>query len=136
MSRLLLAYVGTLVTFGVLDLLWLGFVAKGFYQSQVGGLLLPRPNLVPALLLYCLYAAGVVLFVVIPAQDAGSLMRAVALGACFGLVVYATYDLTNLAILNGWTIGVALVDILWGTAVTAAAAAAGFALSRLAAGAA
>lgn len=136
MSRLLLAYVGTLVTFCVLDLLWLGFVAKGFYQAQVGSLMLPRPNLVPALLLYALYAAGVVAFVVIPAQEAGSIVRAVALGAFFGLVVYATYDLTNLAVLNGWTVPVAIADILWGATVTAAAAAGGYALSRLAAGAA
>jgi uncharacterized membrane protein len=133
MSRLVLAYVGTLVTFCVLDLLWLGFVAKGFYQAQVGDLLLPRPNWLPALLLYSLYAAGVVWFVVVPAQQADSLVRAVLAGAAFGLVVYATYDLTNLAVLKGWTVGVAIADILWGAAVTAASAAGGFALSRLAA---
>jgi uncharacterized membrane protein len=134
MSRLLLAYVGTLVTFGVLDLLWLGFVAKGFYQAQVGPLLLARPHWGAALLLYALYAAGVVFFVVAPAQDAAGWTRALAHGALFGLVVYATYDLTNLAILKGWTVGVAVADILWGAAVTAASATAGHALSRLAAG--
>ena len=101
MSRLLLAYVGTLVTFCVLDLLWLGFVAKGFYQAQVGPLLAARPNWGAALLLYAVYAAGVVLFVVAPAQDVASWPRVAVLGALFGLVVYATYDLTNLAILRG-----------------------------------
>jgi uncharacterized membrane protein len=134
MSRLLLAYVGTLVTFCVLDLLWLGFVAKGFYQAQVGPLLAARPNWGAALLLYAVYAAGVVLFVVAPAQDVASWPRVAVLGALFGLVVYATYDLTNLAILKGWTVGVAVADILWGAAVTAASATAGHALSRLAAG--
>ena len=84
MYRLLLAYVGTLVTFCLLDLLWLGFVAKGFYQAQVGPLLLARPNWGAALLLYALYSAGVVFFVVAPAQDAAGWTRALAHGALFG----------------------------------------------------
>jgi len=76
----------------------------------------------------------VVLFVVIPALDAGSWQRALRFGALFGFVVYATYDLTNLATLKGWTAGVAVADILWGATLTGAAASAGFALSRRLAG--
>lgn len=133
MTRLFLAYAGALLTFVALDFLWLGFVARGFYQAQIGPLLLPRPNWAPAALLYVAYAAAIVFFAIAPAQDEGSLARALLTGALFGLVVYGTYDLTNLATLRGWTVGMAVADALWGGVVTAAAAGAGFALSRLAA---
>jgi uncharacterized membrane protein len=83
-----------------------------------------------------LYAAGVTGFVVVPALDGGSLVGVLAVGAAFGLVVYGTYDLTNLAVLRGWTPAAAAVDVAWGAAVSAAAAAAGFGLARLAAAAA
>lgn len=132
-TRLLLAYAGTLVAFAVLDLVWLGYVAHRFYQSQVGALLRTPPRWWAALLLYAVYAAGVTAFVVAPALDAGSLVHALVAGAAFGLVVYGTYDLTNLAVLRGWTVRVAVADVAWGVAVTAVAAAAGFGLARLAA---
>jgi uncharacterized membrane protein len=133
MTRLFLAYTGALLTFVALDLLWLGFVVKGYYQAQVGPLLLATPNWIAAALLYLAYAGGIVFFVILPALEAGSLARALGAGALFGLVVYGVYDLTNLATLRGWTVGVAVADILWGAAVTAAAAGAGFAVTRLAA---
>ena len=136
MTRLLLAYTGTLVAFALLDLVWLGYVARGFYQSQVGALLRSPPRWWAALLLYALYAAGVTGFVVVPALDGGSLVGVLAVGAAFGLVVYGTYDLTNLAVLRGWAPAAAAVDVAWGAAVSAAAAAAGFGLARLAAAAA
>ena len=133
MTRLLFAYTGTLVAFALLDLVWLGYVARGFYQSQVGTLLRSPPRWWAALLLYAVYAAGVTGFVVVPALDGGSVASALAAGAAFGLVVYGTYDLTNLAVLRGWTTAAAAVDVAWGAAVSAAAAAAGFGLARLAA---
>lgn len=131
----LLAYVGTAVAFVALDFLWLGFIAKGFYQGQVGGLMASPPNFLAAGLMYLLYSAGLVGFVVLPALEAGSLGRAAVMGALLGLVVYGVYDLTNLAVLKGWTVPVAVVDILWGTVVSAASASAGYALARLAGGA-
>lgn len=133
-ARVALAYAGTIVAFVVLDLLWLGVIAKGFYQSQVGSLMASPPNFVAAGALYLLYAAGITGFVVLPALDAGSLVRAGLGGALLGLVVYGVYDLTNLAVLKGWTLPVTLVDMLWGAVVTAASASAGFALARLAGG--
>jgi len=136
MTRLLIAYAGTLVAFALLDLAWLGYVARRFYQSQVGTLLRAPPRWGAAALLYVGYAAGVTGFVVAPALDAGSLQQAWLAGAALGLVVYGTYDLTNLAVLRGWTTAAAIVDIAWGTVVTAASAAAGFGVARLAAGAA
>lgn len=130
--RLILAYFGTLVAFCAIDFVWLGFIAKPFYQAQVGGLLLGRPNLAAAALLYVLFAAGLTGFVVLPALDAGSFWRAVIAGAIFGFVVYGVYDLTNLATLKGWTVAVAAADMAWGAAVSGAASAAGYGAARLA----
>ena len=133
MTRLLVAYAGTLAAFALLDLVWLGYVARGFYQAQVGALLRSPPRWWAAALLYAVYAAGVTGFVVAPALDGGSLAAVLGVGAAFGLVVYGTYDLTNLAVLRGWTPAAAAADVAWGAAVSAAAAAAGFGLARLAA---
>jgi uncharacterized membrane protein len=125
------AYVGTLVTLAALDFVFLGIVARSFYQSEIGPLLAPTRYLAAGLL-YVLYAAGIVGFAVLPALDAGSAGRAAAAGALLGLVVYGVYDLTNLAVLKGWTVTVSVVDVLWGIVLTAAGASAGFGLARLA----
>jgi uncharacterized membrane protein len=81
-----------------------------------------------------LFAAGVVIFVVAPALDGDSLQHVLLRGALFGFVGYTAYDLTNLATLKGWTVGVAIVDLVWGAVVTGLAATAGFMLARLAGG--
>ena len=85
-------------------MLWLGVVARGFYRRQLGGLLADQVNWAAAIVFYLLYIAGIVFFVTLPAARAGSLARALATGAFFGLVAYATYDLTNLATLKGWPV--------------------------------
>ncbi|MFO1312710.1 MAG: DUF2177 family protein [Burkholderiales bacterium] len=131
MTRWITAYFATLVAFCVLDFLWLGFVAKGFYQAQVGPLMLPRPNLLPAAILYALCSAGLLAFAIMPAPSLG---RAALAGAFLGLVVYGVYDLTNLAVLKGWTVPVALVDMAWGTVVCAASSSVGYGAARLASG--
>lgn len=130
MSRLAIAYVATAMAFCGLDFLWLGYVAKGYYQAQVGTLLLDKPNLAVAAAFYALYIVGVLIFAVLPALEAGSATRAIAAGALFGFFAYATYDLTNLATLKGWSVGIALLDIAWGTVVTGAAAFAGALAAR------
>jgi uncharacterized membrane protein len=132
MTPLLAAYAAAAFAFCLADFLWLGFVAKGFIASQVGALVLDRPNWTAAAIFYALYLAGVVFFAVRPALAEGSLGGAVLHGALFGFFCYATYDLTNLATLKGWTLPMALVDIGWGTVVTAIAAAAGFLGARAA----
>ena len=132
MNRFLLAYAGALAAYCILDFIWLGVVAKGFYQSQVGELMAARPVWPAAILLYALYPLGIVYFAAAPAMSEGALGTALLRGALLGLVVYGTYDLTNLAVLRGWTVTASVVDALWGGVVTAAAAAAGFALARLA----
>ena len=113
------AYLATLVPFIVLDALWLGLVAQTFYQSQIGFIMAKNPIWAAAIVFYLLYVAGMVVFTVQPSLNAGGLGRAAARGAFFGLVAYATYDLTNLATLQGWPITVTIVDLIWGASVSA-----------------
>lgn len=116
---------------GVLDFIWLGFVAKQLYRDEIGQLLLDKPNMVAAMAFYVIYVVGVVLLVVNPALAKGSLMHAVGYGALFGLVAYATYDLTNLATIKGFSLKVVLIDLAWGAFITAMMAGAAYwAVSR------
>jgi uncharacterized membrane protein len=125
MTRSLIAYLVTLLVMVTLDLLWLGLIAKPVYQQGIGHLMAERPNLTVALLFYAVYAVGLVVFAVLPhAADAGWAKAAFA-GALFGFFAYATYDLTNLATLKGWPVGVSLLDMAWGSTVSAAASVAG-----------
>lgn len=119
-----------LVTFLALDLLWLGVVARGFYVNQLGHLMRPDVRWGAAFLFYAIYLLGVVVLAVLPALEVGSLTRAAGLGALLGLVSYAAYDLTNLATLAGFPARMVLVDLVWGTVLTAAVASATFAVGR------
>lgn len=105
--------------FFAIDMLWLGVVARSFYQAQIGSLLKDDVNWTAAFLFYGIFLVGVVVFVLMPAVDKKSLMHAVMYGAFFGVVTYATYDLTNLATLKSWTLTVTVVDIVWGGVLSA-----------------
>lgn len=109
---------GLVVLLGM-DLLWLGVVAKGFYQRQLGHLMRPDVQWGAAVAFYLIYVAVVVLIVVLPAIEKRSLSRAIIFGALFGLAAYAAYDLTSLALIRDFPATVALVDLLWGTTLTA-----------------
>ncbi|MFM8558806.1 MAG: DUF2177 family protein [bacterium] len=104
-----------------LDLVWLGLLAPPLYQSQVGQLLRAQPDLVAATLFYALYLVGVNEFVV-HAERGASVRRVALRGALFGLVAYATFDLTALALIRGWTVLVTVVDLAWGATLTAVVA--------------
>jgi len=117
-----LLYGLALVVMLPLDIVWLSTVGTGFYRDQIGGLLLDQPRLVPAAAFYLLYGAGVVIFAVSPAVAGGSALQAALWGALFGFFDYMTYDLSNLATLRGFTTAFALVDIAWGTVMTAVVA--------------
>jgi uncharacterized membrane protein len=130
MMRLLVGYAATLVVFCVVDFAWLGWIAKGFYQSQIGGLLLAQPNWVAAIAFYALYAVALMFFCVAPALDDGALTRVAVNGALFGLFAYMTYDLSNLATLKGWSVSLALVDMVWGAFVSAIASSVGYIAAR------
>jgi len=121
------AYLATGIVFAVLDALWLGVVAKGFFQSQLGDLMRARILFAPAVAFYLLFIAGLVVFAVLPGHESGKgLINAALLGGFFGLVAYATYDLTNLSTLKGWPVKMVAVDLVWGTALSAACAAGGW----------
>jgi len=110
-------YAIALPTFLAIDLLWLGVIARSFYQSQLGHLMRPNVNWVAALAFYVVFVVGIVILVVGPAIERHSLLRAVLLGALLGVVTYAAYDLTNLAVLEGFPLAMAVVDVTWGAVV-------------------
>lgn len=131
MKIALTAYLGTFVSLLVADGIWLGFVARTFYRDQLGEMMLPSPNLAIAALFYIFFAAAVVLLAVMPGVRANSLMTAMLYGAVLGFAAYGTYDITNLATLKGWPVIVTVVDLIWGTFVTALTATCGFLAVRM-----
>ncbi|MEK9796156.1 MAG: DUF2177 family protein [Alphaproteobacteria bacterium] len=123
-------YVAALLTFLILDGVWLGVVARGFYVNQLGDLMRPSPNWGVAGLFYLLYIVGVVVFAILPGLGHSSWFAAAGLGALFGLMCYGTYDLTNLATLRGWPPLMSIVDMVWGTALTGIVALSGYLAAR------
>jgi len=123
-------YLLTIPVFFAIDLLWLGVVAKNFYQNNLAHLLSPAVNWPAAFLFYFMYIAGIILFAVKPGLDAGSLAKAAVWGALFGFFTYATYDLTNLATLRDWPIKVVIVDIAWGTVLCTLVASGSYLIGR------
>ncbi len=112
-------YAIALPVFFVIDMIWLGLVAKNFYSTQIGSLMKNDVNWTAAIIFYIIFIAGLVVFVITPAIEKGSWMHALLFGAFFGLVCYATYDLTNLAIAKDWPLLVTIVDISWGAILAA-----------------
>ena len=128
MTRYLLTYTATFIALAALDFLWLGVVARSWYRDGMGSLLAPEVNVAAAAGFYLLYPIGLVIFAVLP--SGGDWLRALVLGALFGLFCYGTYDLTNLAILKDWPLGLTFIDIAWGAVVSAAGASAGACVLR------
>lgn len=122
LTRALGTYLVTFVVFFAIDLVWLGVVARGFYRQHLGHLLAPGVNWGAAVLFYLLFIAGIVFFAVRPAFESGNAVRALTHGAAFGLMAYATYDLTNHATMRDWPLIVTVVDIVWGTVLSATVA--------------
>jgi len=112
-------FIIALPVFFIIDMVWLVLVAKKFYQDQIGFLMKPDINWPAAIIFYLLFMAGLVLFVISPAMVKHSWLHALLYGALFGLITYATYDLTNLATLKDWPLVVTVVDLIWGTVLAA-----------------
>lgn len=112
-------FIIALPVFFVIDMVWLVLVAKNFYQKQIGFLMKPEINWFAAIIFYLLFIAGLVTFVISPAIEKHSLVHAILFGALFGLITYATYDLTNLATLKDWPLLVTVIDLIWGTVLAA-----------------
>jgi len=107
-------YALTIPIFFIVDILWLGVIAKGFYQRHLGFILSPEVNWAAAAVFYLMYIAGILFFAVRPAVHSSSWLQAALLGGLFGFFTYATYDFTNLATIKDWPPVIVFVDILWG----------------------
>jgi uncharacterized membrane protein len=129
-SKILLAFLLTALVFFAIDLVWLGLIAKNFYARNMGDLMADKVKWPAALLFYAIYIAGILIFVVFPAVDKGSLVQALYMGAFLGLLCYATYDLTSYALIKGFPLNVVVVDLIWGTFLTGAVSAASFFIVR------
>ena len=123
-------YAIALPVFFAIDMVWLGLVAKNFYRDQIGFLMKGEINWMAALLFYLLFVLGLVIFVIAPAIEKRSWMHALLFGALFGLITYATYDLSNLATLKDWPLLVTLVDLAWGTTLAASVSSVTYFLAR------
>jgi uncharacterized membrane protein len=118
------AYIAALLAIGVLDALWLGFIARDFYRTEMASLAAPEVRVVPAVLFYLLYPVALLALALVPAP--ADWTQAALCAALVGLACYGTYDLTNLATLRQWSWTLAAVDMAWGTALSAAAGVAAF----------
>ena len=128
-----LAWLFTFTVMLAIDALWLGVVARDLYQQDMGSLMAAQPRWAAAAAFYLAYPLGLVVFAVKPALEtgrAGSLGRALLLGGLLGLFAYGTYDLTNLAVVQDWPLGLTFIDLAWGTFASAVSAGAGMALTR------
>lgn len=114
-------YLLTVPVFFAIDMVWIGVIAKDLYQKQLANFLGPV-NWTAALIFYLLFIIGILVFAVLPALEARSALKAVMLGALFGFMAYATYDLTNLATLKNWPLSVTLIDMAWGAVLSGSVA--------------
>lgn len=113
-------YMTALVVFFAIDLVWLGVIASKLYRHYLGHWMAERVNWPAALIFYAVFISGLVFFVIEPAMSRESMTYALAAGAFFGFLTYATYDLTNLATLKDWPLPITLIDLAWGSVLSAA----------------
>ena len=124
MLKYLGTYLAIFLTMFVIDMVWLGVIAKSTYANAMGPLLSPDPNLWAAAAFYLMFPVGLLIFAVLPQADS-PVWKAALMGALFGFFAYSTYDLTNLAVIKDWPLGLTFIDMAWGTLVSSIAAAAG-----------
>ncbi len=126
----LASYLLTSLVFFAIDMVWLGVLAKNLYRKHLFGLLADQVNWSAAIIFYLLFIVGIFVFVILPAVEKNSLFTAVWLGAFFGIVTYATYDLTNLATLKNWPLPIVFIDIAWGAVLTSLVSMAGYSIHK------
>jgi uncharacterized membrane protein len=129
-TKWIVAYLLTFAVFFVIDMAWLGFIAKDFYRKHLDGFLSDQVNWPAAFIFYLLFIVGVFTFAILPAVEKDSVRSAMILGGLFGFFTYATYDFTNLATLKNWPILVVAVDVVWGIVLTGIVSTAGFYITR------
>ena len=108
-------YLIALVVFVILDAIWLGIISRNLYSKYLGYIMTETPNWIAAIIFYLLFIVGIVIFVVFPGIEEKNLWISFGKAALFGLVTYATYDLTNLATIKSWPIQITIIDLIWGT---------------------
>jgi len=118
-KSVVLLYLITFICFFLIDMVWLGLIAKSFYRKHLGEMLSPKVNWAAAILFYLLFIFGLVVFVVRPGVIQNAPLNALLMGALLGLICYATYDLTNLATIKDWPLVVTVIDLIWGTVLGA-----------------
>lgn len=123
-------YASSIAICFAIDILWLGVFAKKFYDQQMGHLLRADVQWIPAVLFYLIYVAALIVFVTQPALEKQSLPRALGYGAFFGIAAYAAFDLTSLALLKGFPLTIAIVDLTWGAVLSATVCGAGYWMAR------
>jgi uncharacterized membrane protein len=125
MLKLLVTYLSTTAVMVMIDLVWLGLIAKPIYQQGIGHLMAEKPNIAAAISFYLLFPIGLMIFAILPEATEPGWQQTAICGALFGFFAYATYDLTNLATLKNYPLKLALIDIIWGTLVSGISATAG-----------
>ena len=125
-ESIIFSYLLTFLVFLIVDMLWLGVIAKGIYQKYLGGFLLDNVNWTAAFIFYFIFVLGISIFAIYPSVNKDSVNNAILMGALFGFFTYATYDLTNLATLKGWPLSIVFIDIIWGSFLSAFVSFSGF----------
>lgn len=125
MFKFLPAYIATMLVMFVLDVVWLSVLAKPMYQQGIGHLMATKPNLMFAALFYLVFVLGLMWFAIAPNRHEKGVKNTFIAAAIFGFFVYASYDLTNLALLKDWPLGLSVIDIAWGTLLSGISASAG-----------
>jgi len=126
MAYYLKLYLITLAAFLGIDMIWLGLVARDLYQNYLGFIMAPKPNWLAAIIFYLLFILSLLIFVILPGLKENNLGTTLLRAALFGLITYATYDLTNLATLKDWPVFITVVDMTWGTILSVAVSTIGF----------
>jgi uncharacterized membrane protein len=129
MRNAVIAYAVAALVMAGLDFIWLSLTVDPLYHRALGAVMAEKPFMPAAVAFYLIYVVGIVVFAVSPALESGDWWTALIRGAAFGFFAYATYDLTNLATLKVWSLKVSLIDMAWGTFLTATAAGAGAAVT-------
>jgi uncharacterized membrane protein len=107
-----------LVVFMIIDLIWLGFIAKNLYAKYLGYLMTDKVNWIAAVIFYLIFIGGICYFVLYPSLLDQNITNLVIRAALFGFITYATYDLTNLATIKDWPIQITIIDLIWGTSLS------------------
>ena len=118
-------YLAVFLTMVVIDMIWLRVIAVSWYQQGMSEHLADAPNLLAAALFYLMFPVGLMVFAILSAEAGSSVLKVAGMGALFGFFAYATYDLTNLAVLKNWPVGLSVLDIAWGALVSGVSTTAG-----------